>query len=60
MENNYSNTLFVLKSDILNIHLTNLIQRIDDSIDSLNDTVSDTQKGEKFMVLKFHKIYLSM
>ena len=31
-----------MKSDILNIHLTNLIHRIDDSINSLNVNFSDT------------------
>ena len=30
-----------MKSDILNIHLTNLIHRIDDSINGLNVNVSD-------------------
>ena len=30
-----------MKSDILNIYLTNLIQRIDDSINSMNANVSD-------------------
>ena len=30
-----------MKSDILNIHLTNFIHRIDDSINSLNINVSD-------------------
>ena len=33
-----------MKSDILNIHLTNLIDKIDDSIKSLNVNVSDTVK----------------
>ena len=31
-----------MKSDILNIYLTNLVHRIDDSINSLNVNVSDT------------------
>ena len=31
-----------MKSDILNIHLTNLIHRIGDNISSLNVNVSDT------------------
>ena len=31
-----------MKSDILNIRLTNLIHRINDSINSLNVNVSDT------------------
>ena len=43
---------FLTKSDILNIHLTNLIHRIDDSIDRLNVNVSDTLMGVKFTVLK--------
>ena len=42
MKNNNSNSLFFMKSDILNIHLTNLIHRIDDSINGLNVNVSDT------------------
>ena len=31
-----------MKSDILNIHLTNLIHRLGDSINSLNANVSGT------------------
>ena len=47
-----------MKSDILNIHLTNSIHRIDDSINSLNVNVSDTEGrggggAVKFTVLKF-------
>ena len=34
-----------MKSDILNIHLANLIQRIDDSINSMNANVSDMKGG---------------
>ena len=30
-----------MKTDIINIHFTNLIYRIDDSINSLNVNVSD-------------------
>ena len=33
---------YFFKSDILNIHLTNLIHRNEDSMNSLNDNVSDT------------------
>ena len=36
-----------MKSDILNIHLTNLIHRIEDSFNSLNVNASDTKWGQR-------------
>ena len=48
-----------MKSDILNIHLTNLIHRIYDSINSLCVNVSDTLGGQLHGV-KVSMNYLSM
>ena len=45
MKNNYSNSLFFMKSDILNIHLTNTIHRINDSIKNQSYT------ADKFCML---------
>ena len=39
--------LFFIKSDIRNMHLTNLIQRIDDSISSLTVNVEGQIHGVK-------------
>ena len=46
MENDNLNSLFFIKSDILNNYLTKKIHRIDDNINSLNDNVSDTCWGQ--------------
>ena len=60
MNNNKSNLLLFIKSDVFNIHWTNLIHRIDDSINSLNVNVSDTLGGQNHVVkvfIKYKKLY---
>ena len=53
MKINNSNSLFFMKSDILNIHLTYLIYSIDDSINSLNVNVSRVKSGIFGQTAKF-------
>ena len=48
MKNNNSNSLFFMKSDILNIHLTNTIHRINDSIKNQSYTADKFRMLSKF------------
>ena len=45
MKNNNSNSLFIIKSDVLNTHLTNTIHRMNDSIKNQSYT------ADKFCML---------
>ena len=48
MKNNNSNSLLFMKSDILNIHITNTIHRINDSIKNQSYTADKFRMLSKF------------